>query len=87
MKTFQEFMNESVDDSRLIRKLSKNGLEDIVSSQKKKITGNSYKVGDYMFLHMGRGEWQITKNGKEVDYKFNVKDDQAVELMLDYKSK
>jgi hypothetical protein len=87
MKTFQEFMTESVDDSRLVRKLIKQGSEDIASSQKKKIAGNSYKVGNFMFLHMGRGEWQITKNGKEVDYKFNMKDDQVVDLMLDYKAK
>ncbi|QQK88070.1 hypothetical protein [Providencia phage PSTRCR_127] len=87
MKTFQEFMNESVDDSRLIRKLMKQGAEDIVSSQKKKISGNSYKVGDYNFLHLGRGELQITKNGKEIDYRFNMKDDQIVDLMLDYKAK
>lgn len=88
MKTFKDFITESRPTSRGLTPAQQivkwAEVEGIKLKHTKKIGSDSFKSGPYTFVRHRAGEWAVIKNGKEVDYLFNTKDDAMVDKMADY---
>ncbi|AZV01266.1 hypothetical protein vBSdyM006_129 [Shigella phage vB_SdyM_006] len=88
MKTFNEFITEvkrknyGLTPAQQIVAWAE--VEGLKIKHVKKISSDSFKSGAYTFVRHRAGEWQILKNSKEVDYLFNVRDDDMVDKMVQY---